>query len=169
MGYLRFMQVQCLQVKSEKPILQIHRWLLIKLVTCNDALFKIGSLGSCMNLLCDKSTLIRHVFCSNIRLSNDSRRLFAKLMRSSFIKRENASNSMKLIEFRFSSNVFSCCRCFRMVIMKCHLINSKIALFTNTYVKTLVIDSCDIVPTQIQQLHVRRHSNVATNQVLITV
>lgn len=82
----------------------------LHLLTSSDALLKIGAFGRCINLLPDKSTTVKCKFCSKIRLSNDSRRLYVKLMVFNFVNDANASNSMKLMEFRLISNV---CRCRR--------------------------------------------------------
>lgn len=100
--------------------------------TSNDALRKIGIFGKCINLLNDKSTLISCVFCSNIRLSNDSRRFNVKLTLFNLVDDENASNSIELMEFRLSINISKCRKswkrkkklyfvrfCFKSVIHSC--------------------------------------------------
>lgn len=76
--------------------------------TSNDTLRKIGIFGKCINLLNDKSTLINCVFCSNIRLSNDSMRFIVKLTLFNLVNDENASNSIELMEFRFNINISKC-------------------------------------------------------------
>lgn len=74
--------------------------------TSNETLRKIGLFSKCMNLLPDKSTLVKWVFCSKMRLSNLSRRFDVKLTLLNAVSVENASSSMNSMEFRFKSNVF---------------------------------------------------------------
>lgn len=76
--------------------------------TSSEALRKIGAFGKCMNLLTDKSTVTKCTFCSKMRLSNSSRRLFVKLTLCSLSNGKNASNSMALMEFRPSERIFKC-------------------------------------------------------------